>query len=211
MQRPAKPFTPVRFRLQPPIIMKYKILNRNIFSKENLSIVPIRYEDRYKIMGWRNEQIYHLRQSVKLTKKTQDIYFDNVLSKHFNEKNPQQILFTYLEEEKCIGYGGFVNINWIDKRAELSFLIDTSLKGNFQRYSYYFSNFINLIKIAGFEEIGFNRIFTETYSFRKNHIKILERNNFIYEGMMKEHIFMIEDNKFYDSILHASLKTNYER
>ena len=191
--------------------MKYKLLNKKDFSSGNFSILPIRYEDRYAIMDWRNEQMYHLRQNKKLTKKEQDAYFNDVLKKNLNEKKPAQILFSYLEREQCIGYGGFVNINWVDKRAEMSFLIDTSLKGNFQRYEKYFSNFIKLLKIVGFEEIGFNRIFTETYSFRKEHIKILEQNAFIYEGTMKEHIFMNQDNKFYDSILHGSIKKYYEK
>ncbi len=42
--------------------MDYRVLNRQIFTKENYKIVPIRYEDRLDILKWRNEQIYHLRQ-----------------------------------------------------------------------------------------------------------------------------------------------------
>lgn len=50
----------------------YRVLNTNTFSKGEYSIVPIRYEDRFKIMEWRNEQIYHLRQREPLTKEDQD-------------------------------------------------------------------------------------------------------------------------------------------
>jgi cytochrome b involved in lipid metabolism len=37
-------------------------------------------------MKWRNEQMYHLRQSKALTPQEQDYYFENVISKLFIEK-----------------------------------------------------------------------------------------------------------------------------
>ena len=45
----------------------YKALSKNIFKSQEYQIVPIRYKDRLNIMKWRNEQIYHLRQSELLT------------------------------------------------------------------------------------------------------------------------------------------------
>ena len=71
----------------------YKALNKQIFILDDFSIVPIRFEDRFKIMKWRNEQIYHLRQTKKLTRKDQNIYFKNIISDLFNQKYPNQILF----------------------------------------------------------------------------------------------------------------------
>ncbi len=57
----------------------YKALTQNSFSKDEYSIVPIRYEDRYKIMEWRNDQIDLLRQKEDLTIEEQDFYFENVV------------------------------------------------------------------------------------------------------------------------------------
>jgi hypothetical protein len=53
----------------------YKVLSKQIFTSGSYSLVPIRFEDRYDIMQWRNEQIYHLRQSQPMTKEDQDAYF----------------------------------------------------------------------------------------------------------------------------------------
>ena len=75
----------------------------------NFSIVPLRYEDRFLIMKWRNEQIYHLRQARPLTEKDQQHYFDNVVAKLYDNPKPDQILFSYLENDTCIGYGGLVH------------------------------------------------------------------------------------------------------
>ena len=40
----------------------YKILEQNVFEKDKYKLVPIRHKDRYDIMKWRNEQLFHLRQ-----------------------------------------------------------------------------------------------------------------------------------------------------
>jgi hypothetical protein len=50
--------------------------------------------------------------------------------KLFQLQKPNQILFSFLEENKCIGYGGLVHINWNDINGEISFIIDTKLEKN---------------------------------------------------------------------------------
>ena len=106
---------------------KYKVLSQSVFQEGDYKIVPIRFEDRLDIMQWRNEQIYHLRQAKPLTAADQENYFVNTVAKLFDEEKPAQILFSYLENDVCIGYGGLVHINWIDKNAEISFIMNTEL------------------------------------------------------------------------------------
>lgn len=65
----------------------YKCLTKQEFSSGEYKLVPIRFEDRYKIMKWRNEQIYHLRQKEPLTIDQQDAYFENVVAKLFDKEN----------------------------------------------------------------------------------------------------------------------------
>lgn len=65
-------------------MISYKVLNRQVYPSSDYSIVTIRSEDRYLIMQWRNEQIYHLRQNKPLTKEDQDSYFENVVTKLFD-------------------------------------------------------------------------------------------------------------------------------
>ena len=106
----------------------YKCLKQQEYTLGDYSIVPLRYEDRFSIMKWRNEQIYHLRQARPLTEEDQQRYFDNVVAKLFDQSKPDQILFSYLEKGVCVGYGGLVHINWIDNNAEISFIMDTRLE-----------------------------------------------------------------------------------
>ena len=139
---------------------KYRCLSSHVFGTSAYKLVPIRYDDRFSIMKWRNEQMYHLRQGVKLTEETQTKYFNDVVIKHFDESYPSQLLFSYLKEGKCVGYGGLVHINWIDKNAELSFIMATELER--LDFDCHWANYLNLIEKIAFEEVNLYKMTTES-------------------------------------------------
>ena len=87
--------------------------------------MPIRHEDRYDIMKWRNEQIEILRQQDVLTKEEQDTYFNEIVASLFEQKNPKQLLFSLFFRDELVAYGGLVHIDWHSLNAEISFLIDS--------------------------------------------------------------------------------------
>jgi len=70
------------------MLVHYSCLKKQEFSFGDYSLVPIRYEDRFLIMKWRNEQIYHLRQGRPLTEEDQQRYFDNVVAKLYDNPQP---------------------------------------------------------------------------------------------------------------------------
>ena len=105
----------------------YKCLHTNRFQFDDFHIEPIRHEDRLDIMTIRNEQLYHLRQAKPLTIEDQDKYFNSVVNALFEQEKPSQLLFSFFENDVFIGYGGLVHINWIDKNAEISFVMKTAL------------------------------------------------------------------------------------
>lgn len=183
----------------------YKILQQQVFTDQNYSLVPIRNEDRYDIMKWRNEQLFHLRQSEPLTKEKQDAYFTNVVSKLFDQHQPNQILFSFLENDICIGYGGLVHINWIDKNAEISFVINTTLeKDNFKEF---WQNYLSLIEEVAFTELNFHKIFTFAFDLRPHLYTALEGGGYNKEAQLKEHCYF--NCEYKDVIIHS--KFNAQR
>ena len=151
-------------------------MSTNYFEFGEFKIVPLRHQDKYKIMGWRNEQLFHLRQKKKLTNVEQDNYFRNVIEKSFTDENPKQILFSFLEGIDCVGYGGLVHINWNIKIAELSFLIRTDI--NDDKFEKFWNIFIKLIEKVSFATLDFNQIYTVSYNKRPLLYKILRNNHF---------------------------------
>lgn len=187
--------------LQKLSMNSYKILNQQIFETNNVALVPIRMDDRYTIMRWRNEQMYHLRQTQLLTYESQDAYFSNVINPSFSHEKPSQILFSLLENNSCIGYGGLVHINWIDKNAEISFIMDTKLESD--SFELYWSLYLELIEKVAFRELQFHKIFTYAFDIRSHLYTVLEQCGFTREAELVEHCLF--DNKYINVVIHSKL------
>ena len=172
-----------------------KIRLKMIIDYRNLNIL-----DAEKIRRWRNNQIKILRQNEIIKRDEQIKYFKkNILS-----NNAKLDLFAIDLDKKLIGYGGLVNISKKFKTAEISFLVDDSINHNSKFYKKIFLDFLNFIKKYSFRIKKLRRLHTETFSFRKKHIKILESTGFKLEGIMKMHI--VKNNRIYDSLIHGFLK-----
>ena len=179
----------------------YKVLNKQFFESGIYSIIPIRFEDRIDIMNWRNEQMYHLRQSSKLTQEDQDSYFQKVIYPSFSKERPKQLLFSYLKKEKLIGYGGLVHINWIERTAEVSFIMNTLLERD--EFDLHWSTYLFLVKKIAFEDLKLKNIYTYAYDFRPFLYPTLEKNNFKLKVHLKDEIEI--DEKKIDVFIHECI------
>lgn len=183
---------------------KYKALQQNSFEDGGCKIVPIRYEDRFDIMKWRNEQIYHLRQAKYLTEENQENYFKNIIANLFEQESPNQILFSYLENDICIGYGGLVHINWIDQNAEISFIMNTELEKD--QFKKHWGIYLGLIEQVAFQELNLHKLYTFAFDLRPQLYEILEEIDYNKEAVLKDHCFF--DGKFKSVVMHYKLNTN---
>lgn len=177
----------------------YKSLSRQRINKSEYSLVPIRYEDRLDIMHWRNEQIYHLRQNKLLTENDQDKYFRDVVDGLFDQEQPGQILFSLLKDDICIGYGGLVHINWIDRHAEISFIMQTSLEKDC--FSDLWTIFLGMIEEVAFNDLRLHKIFTYAYDLRPHLYPVLEAAGYVEEAKLKEHYLF--EGIYRNVLIHA--------
>ncbi len=179
---------------------EYKCLSKNKFEYGNFSIIPIRDIDKYQILKWRNEQISILRQKQKLSEEQQLSYFKNVVDKLFETHTPNQLLFSFFENEEFIGYGGLVHIDWESKNAEVSFLLDTDTNNKEHHFKIAFEAFLKTIEKLAFEKLNFKKIHTTCYDIneRVSYIQTIKKMNFEQEAFLKEHVF-INDN--YSNVL----------
>lgn len=181
----------------------YKILKQKKFQDGEYSLVPMRMEDRYDIMKWRNEQLYHLRQNKPLTTDDQDRYFKEVVLKLFDQEKPDQLLFSYLENNRCIGYGGLVHINWIDRNAEISFVMDTAReKDEFHKH---WSVYLGLIEEVAFSELDLHKIYTYAFDLRPHLYEVLENKGYQREATFKEHRFY--NGEYKSVVVHSKLSS----
>jgi len=182
-------------------MQSYKTLNKQVFKSGVFSIVPIRFEDRIDIMNWRNEQIYHLRQKEILKREDQDLYFNNVIKKLFKDEKPDQILFSFLKDNICIGYGGLVHVNWNDKNAEISVVMKTELEEI--NFSEYWMKFLNLLEKVAFQEIKLHKIYVYSFNLRPNLYDVLKNIGYNEEARLKEHYY--HNNKYIDVLINSKI------
>ncbi|WP_394992724.1 GNAT family N-acetyltransferase [Emticicia sp.] len=187
---------------------QYKCLEKQRFDLNEFSLIPIRSEDILKIRVWRNDQMKILRQNEYITEEKQIAYYENQIVPNFNSEHPKQLLFSYFKNNELIGYGGLVHFSWLDKRAEISFLLNTKFINDSKIHDLYFENYLHLIQKVAFEDLKLNRLHTEVYDTRQHHVDILENCGFILEGRLRNHIFI--DERMVDSLLHGKLKSEYK-
>lgn len=178
---------------------KYKCLKNEDYKDGVFKLVPLRDLDKFDILKMRNEQIYHLRQAEPLTIKKQEDYFANIVNKLFNEERPSQILFSLLENDELVGYGGLVHINWIDKNAEISFIMKTELEK--EKFSYYWTNYIQLLEHVAFMDLRLHKIYTYAFDLRPHLYAILEKMGFNLDACLKEHCLF--QGKFINVVIHS--------
>lgn len=179
----------------------YKALKQQVFRQGDYTLVPIRAEDRYDIMRWRNEQMYHLRQPRPLTIADQERYFAEVVSALYAQSQPEQLLFSFLQKNRCIGYGGLVHINWSDQHAEISFIMDTELES--KSFAKLWLEYLAMIEQVAFLELGFHRIFTYAFDLRPHLYSVLEEAGFHRDAVLRDHLFF--EGRFVDVIIHSKL------
>jgi RimJ/RimL family protein N-acetyltransferase len=159
-------------------------------------------QDRYDIMKWRNEQMYHLRQDRPLTKEAQDAYFEKVVSNLFDNGSPEQLLFSFLKNDECIGYGGLVHINRNDKNAEISFIMETALEE--QYFEILWSKYLKLIEQVGFDELGLHKLYVYAFDLRPHLYNALENNDYFLDARLKQHCLF--DNNFIEVVIYSKLR-----
>lgn len=179
----------------------YKALKKQEFKKGNYSLTPLRHEDRFTIMDWRNEQIYHLRQSEPLTEQAQNVYFENIVASLFEQEKPDQLLFSFLNKNKLVAYGGLVHINWTDRNAEVSFVMNTSLEK--EGFSKNWSEYLYLIEQVAFKELSFRKLYVYAFDLRPHLYSTLEANSYFLDARLKDHCFV--DNEFKDVVIYSKL------
>jgi len=183
---------------------KYECLKKNSYISGKYSINTLRFEDRHDIMNWRNEQMYHLRQTQVLNINDQNKYFKKIVSKQFSMHEPNQILFSFLENNKCIGYGGLVHLNWKKKDAEISFIMDTKLEKKY--FNVYWSKFLFFIEKVAFNNLNLIRIFTHAYNLRPHLYDVLLKNFYLEESIIKSEN-LIKSNDVY---IHSKISKKFE-
>lgn len=185
----------------------YQVLNDQTWQFGDYAIHSVRVDDSESIRKWRNEQMSALRQSRTLTIEEQNCYFRDSVITEFSSPNPRKILVRFTLKGLLIGYGGIVHIHWPDQRGEISFLLETSRANNSEIYVRELNVFLSLITKLAFNHLGLNKLSTESYNHRLNHVRAIEDFGFTREGILRKHTLI--NGKWVDSVVASLLKDDF--
>jgi RimJ/RimL family protein N-acetyltransferase len=178
----------------------------SIFEFNNRYYFPLEKKHLEEIRRWRNVQTDILRQWKPLTEFNQEKWYQEI-SEAINQVIFSITILNKNKNEELIGYCGLINIDHINKRAEISFLLKPERVSKRDVYEVDFISALTVLCRYGFFHLNFNKIFTETFSFRGYHIEILEKYGFKKDGILRKHQYI--NGKYCDSIIHSILKSEF--
>ncbi|WBO85669.1 GNAT family N-acetyltransferase [Hymenobacter yonginensis] len=182
----------------------YQALSRQQFEHQGYTLLPIRDTDQEAIRQWRNDQIDILRQREPLTAQAQAQYFTQVVRPLFAQPEPSQLLFSFLQGGRLIGYGGLVHIDWQAGRAEISFLLETSRNQHVAQFQQDFTVYLRLLREAAFEATSLCKLNTEAYDIRPYLTQVLEAEGFVLEARLHEHVSVA--GRRVDTLIHSCFR-----
>ena len=187
----------------------YACFKQQRISYQGYTIRTVQLGDIEYIRLWRNAQMGVLRQKKEISPLEQLNYYEQHVWPTMDDKQPLNLLLAYLLDDQLIGYGGLVHIDWENQRAEVSFLLNPARTHDPDSYSDDFFAFLKIIKTLAFDDLNMQRLFTETFSTRRHHIRVLEAADFRLEGVLRRHVIL--DGRPADSFIHGCLNDSYAK
>lgn len=158
---------------------------------------------------WRNEQIQVLRQQVVIDDEHQMRWWRDSVVPGYQTPRPNLFLVVCDGDHGPSSYGGLTNLDWVSRRAEISFLASVEIAADPIRYADEFGSFLRWVTKYAFSELGLRRLFTETWCFRDEHVRVLESAGLVLEGRLRAHV--LKEGATYDALIHGLLAEDWHQ
>lgn len=183
----------------------YIVMPQPELSEGALVVRAVEPPDIEPIRVWRNAQMDVLRQKAPISEKAQIAYYATQIWPQKPCATPDNILLAMEMRAALVGYGGLVHVNWADRRAEVSFLLDPVVEARAETRGDIFKLFLKVLKRFAFEHLRLEKLTVETFETRPNYIRLFDENGFAREGRLRGQV-LIEGTRI-DSILHGLLSS----
>jgi len=162
---------------------------------------PIEQEDLSLTQNWINDPEIRILEGEVFPKSMQDEkeWLENL----YKDKSRVWFAVALKDNDKTIGTGGFLRIDYIWRAADLSIMIGE--KGEWGKG--YGTETIRLLLNYGFEALNFHRISLGVFDFNKRAIRAYEKAGFKKEGVLRDGYFC--ENKYHDVIMMSILEDEF--
>ena len=166
-----------------------------------ITLEPIEQGHLKLLQTWRNSEtvLPYCRQYRKLSHRDMEEWYDKLhKDKDYNLAND-----LFLIHHKCrgvIGVGGFVRIDWRNRKAELSFYVAETTIADYEEVV---TSALSVLMGYAFKTLGMHKIYWPVYSFNSNlpiYEKVLQREyvakkEYFWEGQFHDRIILVAYEK----------------
>jgi len=169
---------------------------------DRIYLRPIEPEDLPLIQKWINDPEIRILEGEVLPKSmaNEKQWLENI----YKDKSRVWFVVALKNNDKTIGDGGFLRIDYIWRAADLSIMIGK--KGEWSKG--YGTEAIRLLLKYGFEFLNFHRISLGVFDFNKRAIHAYEKAGFKKEGVLRDGYYC--DNKYHDVIMMSILEDEFK-
>ena len=166
-----------------------------------IKIKRLQKEDLKPIMEIRNKWIKYLRQPYALNMQDQERWYLQTGDLYYSiiKKDSTPITNEYIYDLK--GAVGLTNIDYINKKGELSLITEDYLIENYAQ-----EGLKHILKVA-FDDLNLHKIFITIYSYDNMKIDFFEKNKFLKEFKIRDDVFY--QGKYYNHYYYSLLDSEY--
>lgn len=171
-----------------------------------IGLTAVEKTDIKQLMDWRNnaENRKYFREYRELNMTMQEQWFQQ---KVINDQNTIMFSIRRLNDNELLGCCGFVYINWVHRHADLSLYI--GWEDVYIDEVGYAEDACRVLLNYGFEELGFNKVWTEIYEFDDRKRKLYDKIGFKQDGLLRQNYY--SDGRWFDSRILSILATEFEK
>ena len=170
----------------------------------HVSLFAVEKEDLQQMRDWRNNPDFrkYFREYRELNTRHQELWFEEKVV-----KDDTTLMFSIKRnsDNKLIGCCGFVYINWVHRHADLSLYIGE--KNQYIDKDGLAKESCNLLLEYGFNELCFNKVWTEIYDFDEMKKSLYDKLGFKQDGLLRENYWY--GGKWRDSRILSILCSEY--
>lgn len=166
---------------------------------------PMRLEDAKLVSDWYNDPETRKYMSTVVRGYT---YYPRDIKKEIKENDPRKerwLIICLKSNDKPIGQAGIDELDFLDKRGEIFFLIGDKVEKG-KGYSH---ETIRLLIDFAFKRLKLNSLYATATVKNLPSIKVLERAGFRKIGVRREYNYI--GGKFWDEILYDLTKKDYRK
>lgn len=172
---------------------------------KKIGIRAIEKVDLKQLRDWRNLESFrrNFREVKELNLANQESWFES-----YCVDNPYNFMFAIiqLDNNKLIGAGGLLYINWINRSADFSLYIGEN-EEYIQEKGYANESTLLLLKY-GFNNLNLHKIWMELYEYDSLKLDFFQNiYSFKIDGKLRDNCF--EDGKYYNSYILSLLENEF--